>query len=161
MKNPSDCLLTLEQAVLWRQTLRNDHRKLVITNGCFDVIHRGHAQYLYEARQKGDALLVLINSDRSAQALKGPGRPVNSELDRAYMLGSLTAVDHVVIFDTTRCDCQLKSLAPDVYVKAGDYSLETLDRLERCALETCGAKILFMPFVPGFSTTILLQKMQQ
>jgi len=149
-------LLTLEAARLWREELRRAGKLLVVTNGCFDIMHRGHASYLREARMQGDALLVLVNSDASVRRIKGPKRPVVSEADRAYMLCALSAVDRVVIFDDARCDRELAALAPDVYVKGGDYTLDTLDPVERGALERVGAKIVLKPFVPGFSTTILI-----
>ena len=89
MKNPEKCLLTLDEAVLWREELRKNNRKLVVTNGCFDLMHRGHASYLIEAAKLGDELLVLINSDASVRAIKGETRPIVSEADRAYMLAAL------------------------------------------------------------------------
>ena len=126
MKNPEKCLLTLDDAILWREDLRKNNRKLVVTNGCFDLMHRGHASYLIEAAKLGDELLVLINSDASVRAIKGETRPVVSEKDRAYMLAALESVSRVVIFDDARCDKELAALKPDVYAKAGDYTLETL-----------------------------------
>ncbi|MCQ2379143.1 MAG: adenylyltransferase/cytidyltransferase family protein [Victivallaceae bacterium] len=156
-----DDILTLDAAVKWRNALRDKHLKLVVTNGCFDILHRGHAEYLARARELGDALLVLVNSDASVRELKGPSRPINSETDRAYLLTALAAVDKAVVFDSRRCDAELGALAPDVYAKAGDYTLETLDPKEREALQNSGAKIVFMPFVAGFSTTGVVQKIQK
>ena len=156
--DPVLALLSLEDACSWRQTLRSSGRRLVVTNGCFDLMHRGHAQYLAAARAEGEALLVLLNSDASVRRLKGPSRPVNSELDRAYMLGALASVDRVVIFDGSRCHRELAALAPDVYVKAGDYTLEKLYPGERAALEAAGSRIVFMPFVAGYSTTELIER---
>jgi rfaE bifunctional protein nucleotidyltransferase chain/domain len=155
---PETGLLTLEAAQRWREDLRRADRKLVVTNGCFDIMHRGHAAYLREARMQGDALLVLINSDASVKKLKGEKRPVVSEADRAYMLCALSSVDRVVIFDCLRCDRELAAIAPDVYVKGGDYTLEKLDPTERAALEKAGTKIVFKPFIPGFSTTALIRR---
>ena len=114
MKNPEKCLLTLDEAVLWREELRKNNRKLVVTNGCFDLMHRGHASYLIEAAKLGDELLVLINSDASVRAIKGETRPVVSENDRAYMLAALESVSRVVIFDDSRCNKELAALKPDV-----------------------------------------------
>ena len=161
MRDPEKSLLTLEQAVRWRESLRRGNRKLAVTNGCFDLMHRGHASYLLEARACADALLVLLNSDASVRALKGPERPLVGERDRAYLLASLRAVDRVVIFDSPRCDAELARLAPDVYVKAGDYTLEKLDPGERGALLEAGTKIVFMPFVPGLSTTGIVEKIRR
>ncbi len=158
MKNPEKSLLSLSEAVAWREELRQQNRKLVVTNGCFDLVHRGHASYLIEAAKLGDELLVLINSDASVRAIKGESRPVVSEADRAYLLAALESVSRVVIFDDARCDRELAALKPDVYAKAGDYTLETLVASEREALQSCGAEIVFMPFVQGFSTTNIVEK---
>ena len=158
MKDPAKCLLSLDEAVAWRNELRRNNRRLVVTNGCFDLVHRGHASYLIEAAKLGDELLVLINSDASVRAIKGESRPVVSELDRAYLLAALESVSKVVIFDNSRCDAELAALEPDVYAKAGDYTLETLDAQEREALQKCNADIVFMPFVSGFSTTGIVEK---
>ena len=155
---PETGLLTLDEARQWRDVLRREGKKLVVTNGCFDIMHRGHAAYLREARMQGDALLVLINSDASVKKLKGEKRPVVSEADRAYMLCALSSVDRVVIFDCLRCDRELAAIAPDVYVKGGDYTLDKLDPVERAALEKAGTKIVFKPFIPGFSTTTLIKR---
>jgi len=157
-ERPETGLLALDGARKWRDELRRAGKKLVVTNGCFDIMHRGHAAYLREARMQGDALLVLINSDASVKRLKGEKRPVVSEADRAYMLCALASVDRVVIFDGLRCDRELAAIAPDVYVKGGDYTLDKLDPTERAALEKTGAKIVFKPFIPGFSTTTLIQR---
>ena len=158
LDRPETGLLTLDAAVAWRTVLRAAGKRLVVTNGCFDIMHRGHAAYLREARLQGDALLVLINSDASVKLLKGEKRPVVSQNDRAYMLCSLASVDRVVIFDTPRCDAELAAIAPDVYVKGGDYTLDTINPIERAALERVGARIVFKPFIPGFSTTTLIER---
>ncbi|MBQ4337590.1 MAG: adenylyltransferase/cytidyltransferase family protein [Lentisphaeria bacterium] len=150
--------MDLDAALRYRETLRRQGKKLVVTNGCFDLLHRGHATYLAAARECGDALLILVNSDASVRALKGPSRPVVDEYSRAFLLASLRAVDAAVVFDGSRCDRELAVLKPDIYVKAGDYTLETLNPDERTALEDAGCKIVFMPFVAGFSTTGTLKK---
>ena len=159
--DPEKSLLTLENAVKWRESLRQSGKKLAVTNGCFDLMHRGHATYLAQARNCADALLVLINSDESVRSLKGPTRPLVCETDRAYLLASLRAVDKVVIFNSSRCDRELAALAPDVYIKAGDYTLETLAPEERDVLIASGTEIVFMPFVPGLSTTGIVEKILQ
>ena len=161
IRDPQKSLLTLSEAVKWRNSLRKRGKKLAVTNGCFDLMHRGHATYLAQARNCADALLVLINSDASVRSLKGPSRPLVGETDRAYLLCSLRAVDKVVIFDSARCDAELAALAPDIYIKAGDYTIETLAKEEREALLSCGADIRFMPFVPGLSTTGIVEKILQ
>ncbi len=156
--DPAARVMDLETALQYRESLRKEGKKLVITNGCFDLLHRGHASYLAAARECGDALLVLVNSDASVRALKGPTRPVVDEYSRAFLLASLRAVDAAVIFDNSRCDRELAVLKPDVYVKAGDYTLETLNPDERAVLQEAGTEIVFMPFVAGFSTTGTLKK---
>ena len=158
MVDPAEHLLDLEQALDWRRRLKEQHLRLVVTNGCFDLLHRGHASYLGAARNLGDALLVLINSDASVRRLKGDGRPIVSEEDRAFMLNSLKAVDRVMIFSGTDCADELAAIAPDIYVKAGDYTLDKLNAAERAALERVGAEIVFMPFVADRSTTGTIAK---
>ncbi|MBR7156297.1 MAG: adenylyltransferase/cytidyltransferase family protein [Lentisphaeria bacterium] len=159
-QDPACALLTLDEAVAYRQQLKQEGKTLTVTNGCFDLIHRGHASYLHEAAALGDELLVLINSDASVRELKGNLRPLISEKDRAYMLGALASVDKVVIFNSQRCDRELDAIAPDIYTKAGDYTLEKLDPVERAVLEKHHTKIVFMPFVQGFSTTGIVEKIK-
>ena len=156
---PAERIFTsLDAAAEWRAELRRQERTLAVTNGCFDILHRGHAEYLAAARATADALLVLVNSDDSVRALKGPDRPINSEYDRAYLLASMRCVDAVLIFDAVRCAHELDVLAPDAYAKGGDYTLETLEKTERAALLRHGVKVHFIPFVPGHSTTLILKK---
>jgi len=133
---------------------------LVLTNGVFDLLHTGHLSSLKQARQLGDALFVVINGDESVRALKGPSRPVQTEEERAYALGALSFVDGVVVFRNQRLDGEIRALRPDVYCKAGDYTLEKLDPTERGALEEVGAKIAFLPFLEGFSTTKLIARIK-
>jgi rfaE bifunctional protein nucleotidyltransferase chain/domain len=145
----------------WRAALRASEKKLVVTNGCFDILHLGHVSYLESARALGDALLVGVNGDGSARQLKGPGRPVNGEGDRAAVLAALASVDGVCIFQDKRAVTFLAAVQPDIYVKGGDYTLDTLDQDERRAVESAGGKIAIIPFVPGKSTTALLEKISR
>lgn len=156
--DPETRIFTLEQAVEARARLAAAGGGLVVTNGCFDLLHRGHATYLMQTRALGDALFVLINSDESVRRLKGPTRPVNSERDRAFLLACLRFVDGVIVFQGERCDRELAALRPDVYAKGGDYTVESLDPGERGALLACGADIRFIPFVTGYSTTSTLRR---
>ena len=133
-------------------------KKLVLTNGCFDLLHTGHVRYLEQARACGDALIVAVNGDASVRELKGPGRPVNAELDRAEVLSALRCVDHVTIFNGKRVTDVIRSLRPARYAKGGDYTLETLDPGERMALEEVGAEIKLLSLVPGRSTTGILNR---
>jgi rfaE bifunctional protein nucleotidyltransferase chain/domain len=145
----------------WRVAMRASGRKLVVTNGCFDILHLGHVTYLENARNRGDALLVGINGDDATRQLKGPGRPVNVEADRAAVLAALASVDGVCVFAEKTATKFLSSARPDIYVKGGDYTLETLNQDERRAVEQAGGKIVIIPFVPGKSTTALLEKISR
>lgn len=138
---------------------RSEGRRLVLTNGCFDILHTGHVRYLRQARELGDALLVAVNSDASVLELKGPGRPLNGECDRAEVIAALRCVDHVTIFGGKRVTEVIRALRPALYAKGGDYSLETLDPDEREALEEVGAGIRLVSLVPGRSTTGLISRM--
>jgi len=136
-------------------------KRLVLTNGCFDLLHTGHVRYLEQARALGDALIVAVNSDRSVRELKGPERPLNGELDRAEVLAALRCVDHVTVFDDKRVTGVIKALRPAIYAKGGDYTLETLDPGERSALEEVGAGIMLVSLVPGRSTTGILERARE
>jgi rfaE bifunctional protein nucleotidyltransferase chain/domain len=145
----------------WRAALRASGRKLVVTNGCFDILHLGHVTYLESARNFGDALLVGINGDEATRQLKGPGRPVNVEADRAAVLAALASVDGVCVFAEKAATKFLSAARSDIYVKGGDYTLDTLNQDERRAVESAGGKIVIIPFVPGKSTTALLEKISR
>lgn len=133
-------------------------RKLVFTNGCFDILHTGHVRYLQQARALGDALLVALNGDASVRALKGPSRPVNGENDRAEVVAALACVDCVTIFHEERVTELVLAIRPQVYAKGGDYTVDSLDPGERAALEKVGAEIRILPLVPGRSTTGIIAK---
>ncbi len=158
LENPK--LFTLTQAIAEREKLRHEGRKLVLTNGVFDLLHTGHLSYLRQARALGNALFVALNADSSVKVLKGPARPVQTEAERAYALGALECVSGIVIFRAPRLTEEILALKPDVYTKAGDYTLDKLDPGERTALQQVGAVITFLPFLPGFSTTRLIEKIR-
>ncbi|OYW77045.1 MAG: hypothetical protein B7Z37_05880 [Verrucomicrobia bacterium 12-59-8] len=143
-----------------RDTLEQQGKKLVFTNGCFDLLHAGHVRYLEQARALGDAMVVALNSDQSVRQLKGPERPLNTENDRAEVMAALRAVDAVVVFDDERATSLIDAILPHVYAKGGDYTVESLNREERTALEAAGAQICILPLVPGRSTTRTINKMQ-
>lgn len=145
----------------WREAMRSSGRTLVVTNGCFDILHAGHVSYLESARSLGDALLVGLNGDDSVRQLKGPSRPLNGEEDRARILAALECVTAVGVFAEKRAVNFLSAVQPDIYVKGGDYTLETVDQDERRAVESAGGRIVFIPFVPGKSTTGLVAKIQK
>lgn len=151
-------LRTLDAAVVHRASLRAQGKRVVLTNGCFDLLHTGHVYYLRKAAALGDALFIGLNGDASVVALKGPTRPVQSVIERAYLMGALDFVDTLFVFDTPRLTAEITALRPDIYAKAGDYTLETLNPEERAALEKVGADIQFLPFLEGYSTTALIAK---
>jgi D-beta-D-heptose 7-phosphate kinase/D-beta-D-heptose 1-phosphate adenosyltransferase len=142
-----------------RERLRAAGRRLVFTNGVFDLLHVGHVRYLTEARALGDALVVAINSDRTVRELKGPDRPVFNEAERAELLAALRAVDYVTIFDDVSPRSLIAELLPDVLVKGGDYDLDQIHGREE--VEAAGGKVISLPFVEGSSTTSLIQKINR
>jgi len=148
-------IISWEQLPAWRANARASGRKLVVTNGCFDILHLGHVTYLESARNQGDTLLVGLNSDASVRELKGPPRPVNSEADRAAVLAALACVDAVCIFAEKAATRFLEAVQPDIYVKGGDYTLDTVNQEERRLVEQAGGKIVILPLVPGKSATAL------
>ena len=152
-------IVSAERAAAIAKELRAGNRKLVFTNGCFDLLHVGHVRYLAAARALGDALLVAINGDESVRALKGNGRPINRAADRAEVIAALESVDHVVIFPEVRATALLEKVQPAIYVKGGDYTKESLDPEERSALERIGAEIRILTFEAGYSTSGLLDKL--
>ena len=151
--NFHDKIIAWDKLPEWRKQFRASGRKLVVTNGCFDILHLGHVTYLENALNFGDALLIGVNGDDAARQLKGAGRPVNSENDRAAVLAALESVAGVCIFAETTATKFLSTAQPDIYVKGGDYTLDTLNQDERHAVESVGGKIVLVPFVAGKSTT--------
>lgn len=149
---------TLNNAVILREQARQQGQKVVLTNGCFDLLHTGHLAFLHDAAQRGDALWIAINTDASVRQLKGPTRPVLNADERAYALAALACVTGVFSFGTSRLNNEILAFKPDVYVKAGDYTLDSLDPSEREALQKVGTKIEFLPFLEGYSTTQLIQR---
>ena len=141
--------------------MREQGKKLVVTNGCFDLLHLGHVTYLENGRNLGDALLVGLNADASVQQLKGEGRPINTESDRAAVLAALQSVDGVCIFSDKTATRFLSVAQPDIYLKGGDYTRETLNQDERRTVEQAGGKVMIIPIVPGKSTTELLKKISR
>ena len=140
--------------------LRADGQRVVATNGCFDLLHIGHVRYLQAARALGDFLVVGVNGDESTSELKGPGRPLNKERDRAEVVAALACVDLVSIFPQVRATEFLRAAQPSIYVKGGDYSPETLNAEEAAALNEIGSEIRIIPFEQGYSTTQLLKKLR-
>jgi D-beta-D-heptose 7-phosphate kinase/D-beta-D-heptose 1-phosphate adenosyltransferase len=131
---------------------------VVFTNGCFDLLHPGHVSYLDEARRLGDHLVVGVNTDASVQRLKGPGRPLVAQDDRALVVAALAAVDGVTLFDEDTPLALIEALKPDVLVKGGDYELDTI--VGREAVESAGGEVRVIPFVAGHSTSELIQRIR-
>jgi len=156
--NFRDKILPWDQLPVWRAACRERGQKLVVTNGCFDLLHLGHVTYLESAREQGDALLIGVNSDQAVRQLKGPSRPVNAEFDRAAVLAALQSVDAVCIFHEKRATRFLEYCQPDIYVKGGDYTIDTIDQEERRLVEGMGGRIIILPIVPGRSTTTTLER---
>ena len=153
-------ILTLPELAERAAILRAEGRRLVLTNGCFDLLHVGHVRNLQQAAELGDCLAVAVNSDESVRALKGSGRPLNSQEDRAEVLAALGCVDFVTTFSELRAARVIEAVRPTIYVKGGDYTIDNLDPSEVAALESVGAEIQTVPLVPGKSTSILIEKMR-
>lgn len=136
--------------------LKKKGRKIVFTNGCFDILHVGHVTYLKKARSLGDVLVVGLNSDRSVRSIKGEGRPVNTELDRAEVLAALGSVDYVAVFDEDTPEKLIKKLRPDILVKGGDWKEDDIVGAE--FVKSHGGRVVRIPFVKGHSTTSLIRR---
>ena len=141
------------------EILRQGGQKVVFTNGCFDILHAGHVTYLEAAKAQGDVLVLGLNTDESVRQLKGPERPINSELDRAKVVGALKAVDYVVLFGEQTAEAVIAEVKPDVYVKGGDYTLDTLP--EAKIVQSYGGKVVFIDMVEGRSTTNIINKIKK
>ena len=137
------------------QELHGQYRRVVFTNGCFDVLHRGHVTYLAQARDLGDCLVVGLNSDSSVKRLKGENRPINGEQDRALVLAALSFVDHILFFEEDTPQNLIEQVRPDILVKGGDYQIENIVGAD-CVLKN-GGKVLTIPFVDGYSSTKIIQ----
>lgn len=141
------------------EILHRAGQKVVFTNGCFDILHAGHVRYLEKARSFGDCLVLGLNTDASVRGNKGPSRPINSELDRAEVVGALKSVDYVVLFGEKTAETIIAKVRPDVYVKGGDYTLETLP--EAKIVQSYGGRVEFVQMVAGRSTTNVIKKIEQ
>ncbi len=148
-------ILPLEAAIEKARALMGQGERVVFTNGCFDLLHPGHARYLAQARKLGDVLVVAVNSDRSVRSLKGPGRPIIPEAERAETLAALACIDYVTVFDDLTPQVVIARMQPQVLVKGGDWGpTEIVGRKE---VEAAGGKVLSIPVVPGYSTSSMIE----
>lgn len=152
-------ILDLDCLIRERALLRDSGKVLVFTNGCFDLLHPGHVRYLAQARALGDALVVALNSDRSVRILKGQGRPILSEMERAEVIAALEAVDYVTLFDEETPYSLIVQLLPDVLVKGGDWQLNEIVGREQ--VEAAGGRVLSLPFLEGSSTTEIIERIKR
>jgi len=151
-------ILTHEALMNEREHLHRAGKKLVFTNGVFDILHVGHVRYLAQAKELGDALVVAINSDASVRELKGEGRPLVSQNDRAEVLSALSSVDYVTVFDDNSPRSLIAKLLPDVLVKGGDYALDQIHGREE--VEAAGGRVVSLQFVEGSSTSQIIERMK-
>src|SRR5262249_8264131 len=149
-------ILSLDQMRVEREELKQHRKRVVFTNGCFDLLHPGHIRYLRQAHELGDVLIVALNSDRSVRELTGEKRPILNDNERAEVMAALVCVDYVTIFDDLTPQHVIATLLPDVLVKGGDWSIETI--IGREEVEAAGGQVLSLPFVEGSSTTDVIER---
>ncbi|MGH9779915.1 MAG: D-glycero-beta-D-manno-heptose 1-phosphate adenylyltransferase [Candidatus Acidiferrales bacterium] len=152
-------ILTREQAIIRRREWKDNHKRVVFTNGCFDLLHPGHVRLLQHARQLGDALVVGLNSDASVRRLKGDSRPLVPEAGRAEVLAALECVDVVTVFDEDTPRELIAALRPDVLVKGGDWKPDQI--VGREEVEAAGGRVVVVPYVEGYSTSALIERMRK
>src|SRR5215467_13197416 len=151
-------IVNKEELLEQRSRMRREGKRVVFTNGCFDLLHSGHVRYLSQARALGDALVVGLNSDPSVRALKGQGRPIMSEQERAEVMAALAVVDYVIVFDEETPRELIANLLPDFLVKGGDWPIEQI--VGREEVEAAGGKVLSLPYVEGSSTSEIIERIK-
>ena len=149
-------VVTRSELAAARAELRREGKKAVFTNGVFDIIHRGHIEYLAKARAAGDALIVGVNSDASVRRIKGPKRPIVHEADRAFVLASLVPVDYVCLFDEDTPEALIRDIVPDVLVKGADWKIDAI--VGKDIVEKAGGRVAVIDFVPNRSTTSIIDR---
>ena len=159
-EDPELRVMSLDEVAALREKAAAEGKRFVLTNGCFDLLHRGHLSYLQQSANLGDVFCIAVNSDESVRELKGQDRPINNEDDRAFALASMRCVDAVFVFQGPRLAGEISRLKPDIYTKAGDYTIESLEPTEKAALLDSGTDIRFLSFVVGRSTTSLIERMR-
>jgi D-beta-D-heptose 7-phosphate kinase/D-beta-D-heptose 1-phosphate adenosyltransferase len=155
----SEIIFERAELIAARRRFRDEGRRVVFTNGCFDLLHPGHVRYLGEARRLGDVLIVALNSDASVRRLKGAGRPILNESERAEVMAALAAVDVVTVFDEETPRDLIAALLPDVLVKGGDWPLDQI--VGREEVEAAGGRVLALPYLEGSSTTDIIERIRQ
>jgi D-glycero-beta-D-manno-heptose 1-phosphate adenylyltransferase len=149
-------ILSIDQLLLERERLGREGKRVVLTNGCFDLLHPGHVRFLEQAKSHGDILIIAINSDRSVKKLKGPDRPILTENERAEVLAALSSVDFLTIFDELTPLHLISILLPDILVKGGDWSVDQI--VGRNEVEAAGGQVISLPYREGYSTSDLLER---
>ncbi|MDQ3022232.1 MAG: D-glycero-beta-D-manno-heptose 1-phosphate adenylyltransferase [Bacteroidota bacterium] len=149
----------IEEFKIIREKIRAENKKIVFTNGCFDILHKGHISYLNEAKSMGDVLIVGVNSDSSVRKLKGEGRPVNNENDRAFLLDNLRSVDYAIIFDEDTPYNLIKEILPEYLVKGGDWKED--DIIGSDIVKENGGKVVSLNFLENYSTTNILNQIKK
>jgi D-beta-D-heptose 7-phosphate kinase/D-beta-D-heptose 1-phosphate adenosyltransferase len=152
-------VLTIDEAAAWAEEQRRAGRRVVFTNGVFDLVHPGHVQYLEAAKAEGDVLIVAVNSDRSVQTNKGPSRPILPEGERAELIAALRSVDAAVVFDEETPAEIIRLIQPDVLVKGADWAADAI--VGRDTVEARGGRVLRMQMTPGYSTSAIIAKVQR
>jgi len=158
VRTPNSTSLSRQQAVAFAEQVHGRGGTVVFTNGVFDLLHPGHVRYLTDARARGDALIVAVNSDRSVRATKGPSRPINSESDRAELLAALGCVDAVTVFDEDTPYAAIAAIQPDVLVKGADWAADNI--VGRDVVEARGGRVVRVELAKGFSSTSLIEKIR-
>lgn len=155
----SSKIINLSKAVSLVSKLKATHKKIVFTNGCFDILHLGHLYLIYEAKSLGDILILGLNSDSSVRTLKGPGRPINDETTRSALLASMSVVDYVIFFHEETPEDMILELKPDVLVKGGDYTPDSV--VGASFVKSCGGEVVIIPLLEGFSSSKIIHKMNK
>jgi D-beta-D-heptose 7-phosphate kinase/D-beta-D-heptose 1-phosphate adenosyltransferase len=159
MRHSPAPVLTVDEAAAWAEAQRRDGRRVVFTNGVYDLMHPGHVEYLEAARAQGDVLIVAVNSDRSVRVNKGPSRPILPELERAELIAALRVVDAAVVFDAETPAEVIRRVQPDVLVKGADWAADAI--VGRETVEARGGRVLRIELVPGYSTSAIVEKVRR
>ena len=159
MRHSPAPVLTVDEAAVWAEAQRRHGRRVVFTNGVYDLMHPGHVEYLEAARAQGDVLIVAVNSDRSVRVNKGPSRPILPELERAELIAALRVVDAAVVFDAETPAEVIRRVQPDVLVKGADWAADAI--VGRDTVEARGGRVLRIELVPGYSTSAIVEKVRR